>query len=114
MLAGPSGADVLASDFSPNMVERLQHRLRDAGISNARAEVMDGQDLKLADGSRISPSSSSPTSGAASWKCTASSGRAAGLQCLLGAAGPRHVLAGGEGCSAGLRPTCKTSGVVAS
>jgi len=51
MLAAPSGADVLGIDFSPNMVERLQRRLRDAGISNARAEVMDGQDLKLADGS---------------------------------------------------------------
>ncbi len=51
MLAAPSGADVLGIDFSPNMVERLQRRLRDAGIGNARAEVMDGQDLKLPDGS---------------------------------------------------------------
>ena len=51
MLAAPSGADVLGIDFSPNMVERLQRRLRDADIRNARAEVMDGQDLKLPDGS---------------------------------------------------------------
>jgi ubiquinone/menaquinone biosynthesis C-methylase UbiE len=51
MLAAPSGADVLSIDFSPNMVERLQRRLHDAGVGNARAEVMNGQDLKLPDGS---------------------------------------------------------------
>jgi ubiquinone/menaquinone biosynthesis C-methylase UbiE len=50
MLAASSGAEVLDIDFSPNMIERLQRWLRDAGVSSARAEVMDSQDLKLADG----------------------------------------------------------------
>ncbi len=51
MLAASSGADVLGIDFSPNMVARLQRRLREAGIGNARAYVMDGQDLAVPDGS---------------------------------------------------------------
>jgi hypothetical protein len=36
MLAAPSGADVLGIDFSPNMVERLQRRLRDANRGSCR------------------------------------------------------------------------------
>lgn len=47
--AAQCGADVLAIDFSPGMVGRLRRRLADAHVANARAEVMDGQYLKIGD-----------------------------------------------------------------
>lgn len=51
LLAARTGARVLAIDFAPSMVERLRRRLADGGLTNARAEVMDGQALDLAEGS---------------------------------------------------------------
>lgn len=47
--AARAGADVLATDISPAMVERLEARARAEGLSNLEARVMDGQDLDLAD-----------------------------------------------------------------
>ncbi|MEE8157749.1 MAG: methyltransferase domain-containing protein [Dehalococcoidia bacterium] len=41
------GANVLGTDFSPLMVERLQARV--AGLTNVQTQVMDGQDLQLPD-----------------------------------------------------------------
>lgn len=49
--AARSGAEVLATDYSPTMVERLRARARSAGLSNLEARVMDGTDLDLADDS---------------------------------------------------------------
>lgn len=43
--AARSGADVVATDISPVMVERLEARARGAGLSNLKARVMDGMDL---------------------------------------------------------------------
>ena len=45
------GAEVLATDFSPGMVELLQQRFDEAGHDRCRAEVMDGQALDVAGGS---------------------------------------------------------------
>ena len=45
LLTAQLGADVLAIDFAPGMVDRLRSRLADEAILNACAEVMDGQDL---------------------------------------------------------------------
>lgn len=43
--AARSGADVVATDISPVMVERLESRAREGGLSNLQARVMDGTDL---------------------------------------------------------------------
>ncbi len=51
LLAAKTGADVLATDFAPGMIERLQQRLQENAIHNVKAEVMDGQNLSLADAS---------------------------------------------------------------
>lgn len=49
--AARSGAEVLATDYAPTMVERLQARARKAGLSNLEVRIMDGTDLDLADDS---------------------------------------------------------------
>ncbi|GAB3409921.1 class I SAM-dependent methyltransferase [Flindersiella endophytica] len=49
--AARSGADVLATDLSPVMMERLRARARSEGLTRLETEVMDGLDLKLADDS---------------------------------------------------------------
>ncbi len=43
------GAKVLATDWSPAMIERLEARIRDEGLSNAEGRVMDAHDLKIED-----------------------------------------------------------------
>jgi SAM-dependent methyltransferase len=43
------GAKVLATDWSPAMIERFEARVRDEGLSNAVGRVMDAHDLKIAD-----------------------------------------------------------------
>lgn len=43
------GAQVLATDFAPTMVERLNARARDEGLANLEGRVMDGQALDLED-----------------------------------------------------------------
>lgn len=43
------GAEVLATDFSPVMVDRLRTRAREEGLSNLEVRVMDGQALELED-----------------------------------------------------------------
>ncbi len=43
------GAEVLATDFSPAMVERIKRRAQQEGISNLEARVMDGTALELED-----------------------------------------------------------------
>lgn len=50
--AAAGGARVLATDFSPGMVERLAARLGEGGFDQADSEarVMDGQALDLPDG----------------------------------------------------------------
>jgi SAM-dependent methyltransferase len=45
------GAQVVAVDFAPNMVARLQERARAEGLANLTARVMDGQALELDDDS---------------------------------------------------------------
>lgn len=45
------GAEVLAADISPAMVERLKARAREEGLSNLRSVVMDGHALELEDDS---------------------------------------------------------------
>lgn len=47
--AARRGADVLAVDLAPTMIERLQARARAEGLDRIEAKVMDGQDLDLAD-----------------------------------------------------------------
>lgn len=49
--AARRGAEVLATDFAPGMVERLTERLSDEGHGSSRAAVMDGQDLDVEEGS---------------------------------------------------------------
>ena len=44
--AAQRGADVLATDFAPGMVEVIRRRFAVEGL-DARAELMDGQDLDL-------------------------------------------------------------------
>jgi ubiquinone/menaquinone biosynthesis C-methylase UbiE len=41
------GADVVATDLAPAMIERLDARARAEGLSNLRSRVMDGQALDL-------------------------------------------------------------------
>jgi SAM-dependent methyltransferase len=43
------GAKVLATDWSPAMIERFEARVRDEGLSNAVGRVMDAHDLKIGD-----------------------------------------------------------------
>ncbi len=43
------GAEVLATDLSPRMIERLLARARDEGLGNVEARVMDGHSLELED-----------------------------------------------------------------
>lgn len=47
----PRVKSVLATDFAPKMIEILRERLADAGATNVRCEVMDGQALALDDAS---------------------------------------------------------------
>ena len=47
--AARMGADVLAVDISPAMIEHLKARARQEGLSNLQARVMDGQALELED-----------------------------------------------------------------
>lgn len=51
LLAAKRGANVLATDFSPVMVERLRARVAREGLAGVEARVMDGQRLELPDGS---------------------------------------------------------------
>ena len=51
ILAAQVGADVLATDFAQGMVEYLRDKIQRLGIKGLRAELMDGQDLKLEDDS---------------------------------------------------------------
>jgi SAM-dependent methyltransferase len=50
LAAARVGAAVIATDFSPNMVERLRDRVATEGLANVTVEVMDGQALDLPDG----------------------------------------------------------------
>lgn len=45
--AARRGADVLATDFSPTMIERLQARAAAESLGNVQARVMDAYDLDL-------------------------------------------------------------------
>ncbi|WP_158059572.1 class I SAM-dependent methyltransferase [Halorussus halophilus] len=47
--AARRGARVLATDISPTMVEQLEVRAREEGLSNLEARVMDGHSLELED-----------------------------------------------------------------
>lgn len=47
--AARQGADVLAADISPVMIERLDARARDEGLENLQARVMDCHNLDLDD-----------------------------------------------------------------
>lgn len=49
--AARHGAQVLATDFSPSMVEQLTARARSEGLSNLEARLMDGHALELEDDS---------------------------------------------------------------
>jgi ubiquinone/menaquinone biosynthesis C-methylase UbiE len=48
-LAAEAGAEVVATDFAPGMIESLRKIAVEKGIKNLRAEVMDGQALALPD-----------------------------------------------------------------
>jgi ubiquinone/menaquinone biosynthesis C-methylase UbiE len=43
------GARVLATDWSPAMIERFEARVREEALSDAEGRVMDAQDLKIED-----------------------------------------------------------------
>ena len=47
--AARRGAEVVATDISPSMIERLKWRAHREGLSNVDARVMDGQDLEFED-----------------------------------------------------------------
>jgi len=49
LLAAREGSNVLAIDFSPAMIQRLQRRARVEGLDGIRTAVMDGQALDLPD-----------------------------------------------------------------
>lgn len=49
--AARRGARVVATDIAPAMVERLEARAREEGLTDLEARVMDGQDLDLSDDS---------------------------------------------------------------
>lgn len=48
--AARAGAEVVATDISPAMIERLEARARNEQLSNLEARVMDGHDLEFEDG----------------------------------------------------------------
>lgn len=50
LTAARASAQVVAIDFSPQMIKRLCVRLEKEGIANATAEVMDGQALEFPNG----------------------------------------------------------------
>ncbi|MGD8289982.1 MAG: methyltransferase domain-containing protein [Gemmatimonadota bacterium] len=50
-MLSPRVRSVLATDFSPSMIEILGERLRAAGATNVRTAVMDGQSLDVEDSS---------------------------------------------------------------
>lgn len=47
LAAGRLGAHVVATDVAPAMIERLEARARDEGLSNLEAHVMDAHELEL-------------------------------------------------------------------
>lgn len=47
--AARRGAQVVATDIAPAMIERLNERAREEGLANLEGRVMDGQALDLAD-----------------------------------------------------------------
>ena len=49
--AAPLASEVLAVDFAEDMLGHLQRRVQQAGLTNVRSEVMDGQNLELEDDS---------------------------------------------------------------
>lgn len=51
LAAARAGGDVLATDFSPGMINRLNQRIAEQGLKNIRAQVMDGQNLECEDAS---------------------------------------------------------------
>jgi ubiquinone/menaquinone biosynthesis C-methylase UbiE len=51
LLAAKSAGHVSAIDFSPGMLEQLRRRVRDGGVRNVDAELMDAQHLTFHDGS---------------------------------------------------------------
>jgi len=51
LAAARRGAEVLATDFSPEMIAELQRKCGRLGHDNVRAELMDGQALSLPDNS---------------------------------------------------------------
>jgi len=51
LAAARAGHDVLATDFAPGMIDRLQQRIDEEGLENISAAVMDGQSLELQDAS---------------------------------------------------------------
>lgn len=51
LAAARAGGDVLATDFADGMIGRLQERILEEGLSNIKAEVMDGQNLDVEDAS---------------------------------------------------------------
>jgi SAM-dependent methyltransferase len=50
LAAAKCGANVLATDFSPSMVERIEGKVADESLSKIKTRVMDGQYLDLPDG----------------------------------------------------------------
>lgn len=51
LMAARAGAEVLATDFAPGMIERLRQRIAEAALTGVTAEVMDGQALAVPDAS---------------------------------------------------------------
>lgn len=51
LAAAQFGCEVVATDFAPGMVQRLQQRAQAQGLANVRGVVMDGQNLQFADAS---------------------------------------------------------------
>ncbi|HTQ48653.1 MAG TPA: methyltransferase domain-containing protein [Polyangiaceae bacterium] len=51
LVVAPSVARVVATDFSPGMLQELEARAGRAGVRNVETAVMDAQDLKLEDAS---------------------------------------------------------------
>jgi len=50
LAAAGRGAEVLATDFSPGMIDKLRAKIRHGGVDGITAEVMDGQALALPEG----------------------------------------------------------------
>ena len=49
LVAAETGADVLATDFSPLMIEQLQRKCSRRGVQRVSTAIMDGQNLQLED-----------------------------------------------------------------